>query len=305
MPGRMPIPHYYLYGRIDGDAEAEVELDFLHIEPIRKRSGANDWTIDPHAHPRHVQVLFVATGGGVVDIERETFAVEAPCLMAIPVGRVHQIRFLPDTDGWVITAAEAFVNQAVHGDARLLEAIRRPGVFPLTGAELDPEHVAGSFRGLLREFVYTAPGRRTAILALFATVLVALLRAEAGHAMPKLPLDDRSYALVLRYRDLIEQHYRDERRLEFYAGRLGVTPARLNAACRLRLGTTASGLLHDRILTEAKRCLIYTGMTVAEVGYAVGFDDPAYFSRFFSKRAGMPPGRLRGALGATAGRAEG
>ena len=117
--------------------------------------------------------------------------------------------------------------------------------------------------------------------------------------MPRLPVDDRSYALVVRYRDLIEQHYREERRLEFYADRLAVTPARLNAACRARLGTTASGLLHDRILTEAKRCLIYTGMSVAEVGYALGFDDPAYFSRFFSKRTGLPPGRLREGLGAT------
>ena len=129
------------------------------------------------------------------------------------------------------------------------------------------------------------------------TVLVALLRAQASDAMPKLPVDDRSYALVVRYRDLIEQNYREERRLEFYADRLAVTPARLNAACRTRLGTTASGLLHDRILTEAKRCLIYTGMTVAEVGYAVGFDDPAYFSRFVTKRTGLAPGRLREELG--------
>ena len=91
----------------------------------------------------------------------------------------------------------------------------------------------------------------------------------------------------------MEQHFHDERRIEFYAGELGVTPARLNAACKARLGITASRLLHDRIITEAKRWLIYTGMTVAEIGYALGFDDPAYFSRFFSKRTGVAPGRLR------------
>ena len=130
------------------------------------------------------------------------------------------------------------------------------------------------------------------------TVLVAVLRAQARDAMPRLPVDDRNYALVVRYRDLIERNYREERRLEFYADRLGVTPARLNAACRARLGTTASRLLHDRILTEAKRCLIYTAMSVAEIGYALGFEDPAYFNRFFTKRTGLPPGRLREKLGA-------
>jgi AraC family transcriptional activator of pobA len=297
MSARTPIPHYYLYGRLEDDAEAEVELDFLHIEPIRKRSGVNNWTIEPHAHPHHMQLLYVGAGGGLIDIERRSFAIEAPCLMTVPVAAVHQIRFEPETDGWVVTAAEPFVAQAVLGDARLVEATRRGGVFPLADTGLDPELVDAGFNGLLREFVYSAPGRRPAIMAHFITVLVSLLRAQAREAMPRLPVDDRSYALVVGYRDLIERHYREERRLEFYAARLAVTPARLNAACRARLGTTASRLLHDRIVTEAKRCLIYTAMSVAEIGYALGFDDPAYFSRFFSKRVGEAPGRLRETIG--------
>ena len=304
MQGRTSIPHYYLYGRLEDDAEAEVELDFLHIEPIRKRSGANDWTIEPHVHPHHMQLLYVANGGGVIDIERRSFAVVPPCLMTVPATAVHQIRFSPGTDGWVVTAADPFIAQAALGDARLVEATRRAGVFPLADTGLDPELVNAAFNSLLREFVYSAPGRRPAIMAHFITVLVALLRAQARDALPRLRIDDRSYALVVRYRDLIERHYREERRLDFYADRLAVTPARLNAACRARFGTTASGLLHDRIVTEAKRCLIYTAMSVAEIGYALGFDDPAYFSRFFSKRAGLPRGRLRERLEASGGGAE-
>ena len=48
-----------------------------------------------------------------------------------------------------------------------------------------------------------------------------------------------------------------------------------------------------RIYEEAKRNLLYTGMTVAEVAHALGFGDPAYFSRFFARFAGEPPGRFR------------
>lgn len=293
-----PIPRYYLYGRLDDDAAAEIELDFLHIEPILKRSGRYNWTIAPHSHPQHYQVLHVASGGGSIMIEDRHVAVEPPCLMSVPIGAPHQISFLPETDGSVVTVAEVFLTQAALGDARLIEATRRGGVFPLAGTGLEPGRVAGPFEEITREFVFSAPGRRPAIMAHFITVLVALMRAQAGARAPNLPADDRSYALVLRYRDLIERHFREERGVEFYADRLGVTPARLNAACKARLGATASGLLYDRIITEAKRWLIYTGMTVAEIGYALGFDDPAYFSRFFSKRAGIPPGRLREDLGA-------
>jgi AraC family transcriptional activator of pobA len=298
MTSGVPIPHFYLYGRLDGDDHAEVEVDFLHIEPIRKRSGSYNWTIEPHAHPHHYQLLYVVVGGGSIDIEDHRIAVEPPCLISVPVGTIHRIRFHPDTDGSVITAAESFVAQSSLGDPRLLESTRQSGVFPLASTGLAPEQITRRFEELSREFVYSAPGRRAAIMAHFVTVLVALMRAQVGIAGRGAPTGSRSYALALRYRDLVERHFREERRLEFYAARLGVTPARLNAACKARLGTTASALLHGRIITEAKRWLIYTGMTVAEIGYALGFEDPAYFSRFFSKRAGVAPGRLREELGA-------
>jgi AraC family transcriptional activator of pobA len=46
-------------------------------------------------------------------------------------------------------------------------------------------------------------------------------------------------------------------------------------------------------LLEAKRALTYSDATVAEIGYSLGFSDPAYFSRFFTKRAGSSPSRFR------------
>ncbi|PZQ47591.1 MAG: AraC family transcriptional regulator [Rhodovulum sulfidophilum] len=299
-PTTTPIPHFYLYGRLEDDGAAAVDLDFLHIERIRKRSRPNNWTIPPHAHPHHMQILFVQTGGGTIDLEGREIPVEVPCLMAVPVASVHHIRFLPETDGWVITAAESFVMQAAMADAGMTETTRDGGVFALAGTGVDPAHVEESFQSLSREFVFAAPGRRPAIMAYFITVLVALLRVRASERAARPGNDERAYALVLRYRDLIERHFRAERRVEFYADALSVTRAQLNTICKARLGKTASGLLYDRIITEAKRWLIYTGMSAAEIGYALGFDDPAYFSRFFSRRTGVPPGRLREALGVAA-----
>jgi AraC family transcriptional activator of pobA len=54
-------------------------------------------------------------------------------------------------------------------------------------------------------------------------------------------------------------------------------------------------VLHARLMLEAKRSLVYTSMTVAEVGYSLGFADPAYFSRVFARRAGVAPAAFRAA----------
>jgi AraC family transcriptional activator of pobA len=53
-------------------------------------------------------------------------------------------------------------------------------------------------------------------------------------------------------------------------------------------------MLDQRAMLDAKRALLYTNMSVAEVGYAIGFSDPAYFTRFFSRQAGVSPSAYRG-----------
>ncbi|RQP05324.1 MAG: helix-turn-helix domain-containing protein [Paracoccus sp. BP8] len=283
------IPHYYLYG----DQEADVELDLLHIEPIRERSGPNDWRIRPHAHPDHMQVLLVKSGGGGIRMEDRQLPIPAPGILVVPAGVVHQIDFDPGTDGFAVTAALGCLRTASAGDPRLATAAGRPAVYPLAGTGLDIPAVIDTFHWLRREFIWSAPGRRTAILAQYMRILVVVLRLSIAHQDAGTATPDRDYDLLVRYRALLEEHFRSQRSLGFFAGELAVTPARLNAACKARSGKTASELLYERIVIEAKRYLVYTESTVAQVAHLTGFDDPAYFNRFFTQRVGISPGAFR------------
>lgn len=285
--GAKAIPRYYLYG----DQGSDVDLDLLHVEPIRDRSGPNDWRIRPHSHPDHLQVLLLREGGGSIRMEARQLPIPAPALLCIPAGIVHQIDFHPGTDGYVLTAALGCLHRASAADPQLAQAAGRPAVHPLPPADLAA--ALDSFAGLHREFIWAAPGRRSAIMAQFMRILVILLRLSVTAAEQTAAPPDRDHDLLMRYRALLETHFRQQRALTFYAGALAITPARLNAACRARAGRTASDLLYDRLLTEAKRYLIYTESSVAQVAHLTGFDDPAYFNRFFTRRAGLPPGAFR------------
>lgn len=291
MGGATPggIPHYYLYG----DQSVDVEIDFLHIEPIRDRSGPNDWRIRPHAHPDHMQVLLVREGGGTIRLEDRVLAIPTPGVLVIPAGMVHQIDFTPGTDGFVITSALDFLKAATAADPRLAAAARRAAAYPLEGTGVNIPAVTDTFHWLHREFIWSAPGRRTAIMAQYMRVLVIVLRLSIATDDPGIASPDRDYDLVVRYRALLEQHFRGERSLAFYAGELAVTPARLNAACKARAGRTASDLLYERLVIEAKRYLVYTESSVAQVAHLTGFEDPAYFNRFFAQRVGLSPGAFR------------
>jgi AraC family transcriptional activator of pobA len=95
--------------------------------------------------------------------------------------------------------------------------------------------------------------------------------------------------LVGRFRELVENAFCESWSLPNYASALNVSESRLRHACLLVAEQTPMQIVHARILLEAKRQLLYTSMSISEVAYALGFDDPAYFTRFFSRRTGMSP----------------
>jgi AraC family transcriptional activator of pobA len=59
------------------------------------------------------------------------------------------------------------------------------------------------------------------------------------------------------------------------------------------VGKAPQSLLHDRLMLEAKRNLLYTTLPVSTIAFDLGFNDPAYFSRFFANREGMSPAAYR------------
>ena len=74
---------------------------------------------------------------------------------------------------------------------------------------------------------------------------------------------------------------------------LALSQARLNRLCKSFAGKGAGELIQDRLALEAQRHLIYTSASASMIAYELGFQDPAYFSRFFKRRTGMAPRRFR------------
>jgi len=90
-----------------------------------------------------------------------------------------------------------------------------------------------------------------------------------------------SYKLINRFRKLVAQHYLNKRQVNDYAQMLGVSSNHLNKTVKENTGKTASEIIKEMILQEAKSLLLYTDNSVAEIAYRLDFPDPASFSRFF------------------------
>ena len=96
-----------------------------------------------------------------------------------------------------------------------------------------------------------------------------------------------------RFANLVEMHYHEQWSVQQYAHLLGVSGVRLNAICHEMCQQTALQVIHQRLLLEAKRSLLYTVMTVANISDRLGFSEQAYFSRFFKRLTGSTPNAFR------------
>lgn len=103
----------------------------------------------------------------------------------------------------------------------------------------------------------------------------------------------RGQEYLSAFSQLVERHFREHLGIDEYARRLGISPAHLNSVARRLSGQTALGIVHQRLLLEAKRDLVYTAMTVNEIADRLGFSEPAYFTRFFKRLSGVSPSVFR------------
>jgi AraC family transcriptional activator of pobA len=157
-------------------------------------------------------------------------------------------------------------------------------------------------RELLDETSLAREGYEVAARSYLALIGIEVARLAASRKRTGAVTLSAADPTVEELRRLIETHFQSERNIGFYAGRLAMTPDRLNDHVKRATGVTAGHLLRQRILTEAKRQLVFTRLTVSEIAYDLAFADPSHFGRFFKKQTGKTPQAFRDtALRARAG----
>ncbi len=95
------------------------------------------------------------------------------------------------------------------------------------------------------------------------------------------------------FRDLLESNYTQLKSVNDYAKLIFVSEKRLGQATAKVLGKSPKEIINDRILLEAKRLLVHTNLSIKEIGQGLGFEDPAYFVRYFKKNAESTPVEFR------------
>lgn len=289
-PSALPLFHLY------GDPPDDSAFDFIHIETIASRSSVHDWTIRAHRHRNLFQVLLIEQGGGEMTFETTVVSFSAPAAILVPATTAHGFRFQPHvTDGWVVSftedVADALGDQSGEALARL-KAVAADPLIPM--AELgEARRLSELCTELAEEGSLAREGYRLSMRALLALIAIEVVRLAVSRARSGSVTLSRADARVDELRRLIDAHFRDQRQIGFYAEKLAMTADRLNDHVKRATGVTAGHLIRQRVLTEAKRQLVFTNQPIHEIAYDLAFSDPSHFTRFFRNQTGTTPQAFR------------
>jgi AraC family transcriptional activator of pobA len=282
------FPVFDLYG----ESARRPSLDAIHVETLFARSHEHDWEIRPHRHADLHQVFWLTRGGGTVLCDGAEERIRARTAILVPRGAVHGFHWEPESEGYVLTLWAPFLAAFEPIAGRIANAFAERAIAPFAGRTALSRAMDHAFELLMAEFRQSDVGRTGVMAGLVSQILAYVQRGlalsrSAQHAA------DGSADLARRFEGLVEERFARQDAIDVYCRELGVSNSSLVRACRTMLDRSPLEVVNDRVLLEAKRLLIYTGLSVSEAAYALGFADPAYFSRFFKLRERVSPQQFR------------
>ena len=161
----------------------------------------------------------------------------------------------------------------------------------MTLQENQAKKIETIYEAILKEQTEELQGKNEMIALKILELLVECDRLFTDTAL--VPNEDFYHEIVESFTELINKNFTTHRSVFFYANELHVHPNHLNYLVKKYTGLTAKGTINNHILLEAKFLLSGTTLSIKEIAFKLGFDDPNYFSVFFRKNAKVSPESYR------------
>jgi AraC family transcriptional activator of pobA len=273
----------------DNKSVEKEQLNDFFIEPLQVLKDAKTPS-QPHRKTVN-DFVFIRKGSIEKMVCSSVFGVQEGMIMLLPPHKIRTfIHHTPDVEGFYCHFSNEFIADG-PGLKYLQDILNHADLIYNPTLFLDQEHQERVFIILRQMEVLYQQNQGIDLIRLY---LVTLL-GEIRHFIEKIPRSSLSAndTLVLRFRKLITTQIQNIHSVKEYADLLSVSPNHLNKSIKIATGKTASEIINESLLMEAKALLSLPRLSVSEVAFTLGIDDISYFSRFFKKHSGISPSDYR------------
>jgi AraC family transcriptional activator of pobA len=206
--------------------------------------------------------------------------------------QVHLKEHAGQMEGFMASFTDEFLQLEENRTLQQLPIIQNPaGAHELLLTAADMDFIEDIMRKMLVEF--NADGTwRNQMLTSWLRVLVIYLSRLYSEQYNETCIT-LNYCLLKSFQALISEHYATQHDVAAYAEKLNLTPGHFTEVIKQQSGKTAIAHIHERLVVEAKRRLLHTELSVKQIADEIGFDDAAYFNRFFKRITNTTPVNYR------------
>src|SRR5262245_2770705 len=268
----------------------------LRSEAILSHFAAREWRLASQSCREFHHGLLVLSGEArLVAAASDALQVLGPSFVWLPAGTVDHLQVAAGSTGHLLTMKPDLLEQTFRQVPEAGELLGLLGAEQPLALTIDASVagvLAGAMELIAQELGRLEPGGQTVISSALVICLVQLWRLVGANALTREGFGG-SATLLMRFRQLVEERFRDRWSVQRYAEALGVSSDRLHAMCTRVLGRSPRVLIQQRILHEAVTRLERSAISIKQLAFVLGFKDTAYFNRFFRRYLGIPPGRYR------------
>ncbi|MFD1613579.1 AraC family transcriptional regulator [Gelatiniphilus marinus] len=270
----------------------ELSFGISKMEAIyTKRNGKID---EPHRHDYYT-VLIIHKAKGLHKIDFNAYSLSKKQIFFVSPGQVHQVMEAEKSFGYSMV----FSNQFLLENSIPLSFVENLNLFQNYGQSppLSPKHEQFKAIDNFANQIFKLFNSENNMKFLSIGAFLKLLLIECNNVCAINPIesdvDTTGESLIRAFKKGVEKNYKKEHSTTFYANKLHITPDHLNRTVKARIGKTAKDYIQTRIITEAKRLLYFTALSNKEIGYELGFNEPANFSAFFKKHTQVSPSNFK------------
>jgi len=255
------------------------------------RKGTAD---EPHRH-NYYTVLIIKHAKGLHKIDFKAYDLANRQIYFVAPGQVHQVIENEKSKGYAMT----FSTQFLIENSIKLSFIESLNLFQNYG-QSPPLNLNNKQFIKIEHFtkeIHTLHTGNNDMKELSIGAFLKLLLIECNNVCSINPMeintDSTGNNIIREFKKLVDKEYRNEHSTTYYANQLYITPDHLNRIIKSTIGKTAKEYIQSRIITEAKRLLYFSALSNKQIGFELGFNEPANFSAFFKKCTQLSPSNFK------------
>lgn len=251
---------------------------------------------ETHAH-HYYQIIWFRRGSGTHTVDFKEYAVTDNTIFFIAPGRVHSFDDTQTSEGIIVQFNAEFLateesDESVFLKYNIFNAYDSAPCFTINEAEAERCQILVD--ALRSEYDITDGFAHGDYLRhLIHLFLIRIQRTGQRDESRQLNVRNQQHLSYVRFRDLVERNFRKCHIVSEYADMMNISVRTLTKHVNQCSPYTPLRIINDRIVLEAKRELRHTALTVQQIAYGLGFDDPSYFVRFFKRQTGMSTTEVR------------